>query len=139
MLILSLVTRKIFNFKIPPEVNQITVDNFLFIDVLFAISSAGVFTYITSVIDYKVMMNEKQKDFIDYLVALVFGLSWIRFFQYFLIIPSISKMILTLISMLIDVNPFLSLMIIYLMFSTQFFSTMFQDINEIYSTIWDSM
>jgi branched-subunit amino acid transport protein AzlD len=139
VLILSLVTRKIFNFKIPPEVNQITVDNFLFIDVLFAISSAGVFTYITRVIDYKVMMNEKQKDFIDYLVALVFGLSWIRFFQYFLIIPSISKMILTLISMLIDVNPFLSLMIIYLMFSTQFFSTMFQDINEIYSTIWDSM
>ena len=52
----------------------------MFIDLAFAVSSALVFWYITTAIDYKVMLNEEEKNFIDYLVAGVFCLSWTRFF-----------------------------------------------------------
>ena len=70
-------------------------------NVVFACTSSAVYWYITTMLDYKSMMDENQKNYIDYLVAFVLTLAWSRFFFLFLVVPSISKMILTLFTMLI--------------------------------------
>mgnify|MGYP006977524615 CR=1 FL=1 len=90
---------------------------------MFAISSSGVFWYITHILDYKVMLNEAAKNNVDILVALVMALTWGRFFMYFLVVQNISKMLLTLVKMMVDVLPFAFILICYIIFATQWFST----------------
>jgi len=81
--------------------------------------------------------NQTQKDRIDMLVVVVLLLAMSRFFMLFLVLPSISKMLLTLVAMLIDVLPFAFIMACYIVIATQLFSTQYQDINfERYGTIF---
>ena len=100
-----------------------------------------VYQTITMVMDYKDFLPENRgtKDYIDYLVAFVLILAFGRFFLLFLVVPSISKMLLTIITMLIDVMPFAFIMVCYILFSTQFFSTLYQDIiQDKYGTLFFS-
>lgn len=84
-------------------------------------------------------MNDAKKNNIDYAVALLLVLALGRFFILFLVVPSISKMLLTLVYMMIDVGPFLFIMICYLMFSTLLFSCLYQDNNQdVYGKIFSS-
>ena len=63
-------------------------------------------------------MNEYQKDLIDWIVAVVFIFIWAKPSVLFLVVPSISKMLITLIFMLQDVGAFLVIMIIYIIAMT---------------------
>jgi hypothetical protein len=63
------------------------------------------------------------------MVAILMVLILSRFFILQLVVPSVSKMMLTLFAMLWDVMPFNFIMVVYLMVSVQTFSTWLQDIN----------
>lgn len=61
---------------------MLVIDRFLSIDIAFAGTSAAIFWYI-NMLDYTVMLNDVKKNIIDYLVAVVFTLNWIRVFGLF--------------------------------------------------------
>lgn len=129
VLLLSFIFRQIFNLCRAPGVNRLTFNKQLNIDVVFASAGALVFAYITELKDYKIMLDEEGKNTLDFMVALVLTLSWIRFFMLFLVVPNVSNMLLTLIKMMLDVCPFLFIMLVYIVLSAQIFTTQYQDIN----------
>lgn len=51
--------------------------------------------------------------------------SWIRFFAYFLVIGKISKLIMTLLRMLIDALSFIFIFSCYLLIAMTVFTTLF--------------
>lgn len=64
---------------------------------------------------------------VDYLITLVMFVALGRFFQLFLVVENVSKMLLTLYVMILDVWPFAIIMLAYYLFGTQVFSTIYQD------------
>lgn len=56
--------------------------------------------------------------------------SWLRFFSYFLVIRTISKLFMTLIKMLKDTVSFILVVSCYLIIVTTIFTTLFSDVNE---------
>ena len=56
------------------------------------------------------IFNSHRKQTIDYYVAVVVIISWVRFFAYFLVIRSISKLINTLMKMFVDTASFVFIM-----------------------------
>ena len=99
----------------------------------------GVFQYIT-ILDPEIFLSDSKKNNVDYMVALLLVLALIRFFILFLAVESVSKMLLTLIYMMIDVGTFLFIMICYLAFSTLLFSALYQDTNQTdYGSIFSSL
>jgi hypothetical protein len=72
------------------------------LDLIFAIFSALVFSHISSH-DYTELLNVEKKNKLDWEVAIVKMLLQMRLFVLFLVVPSVSKMLLTLIEMLKDV------------------------------------
>jgi hypothetical protein len=76
------------------------------------------------------LVDPVKKNNIDWYVTAVIMLIWARFFLFFLVVPSVSKMLLTLVAMIYDVQSFFMVMIAYLMMATQIFQTLFQDSNE---------
>ena len=125
VLILSFLFRQIFNICRDRKVNMLVINKWIIIDVLFAVTSFILFYFISNFVDHEDIMNEQFKDYIDNFVALVLALAWIRFFTMFLVVQEISKMILTLVNMLVDVIPFLFIMICYILFAIQMFSTLY--------------
>ena len=97
---LNYIYRQFFNFR--TEGNAIETDVFIKLDIVFALTSLGVFNYITTH-DYTDLIDEKKKNTLDWYVTIVVMLIWSRFFLFFLVVPSVSKMLLTLIAMLYDV------------------------------------
>jgi len=124
MLLLNFVLRMVFNIFKQQGCNLLTPDKFLNIDVVFAISNAIIYWYITMQ-PYQVFADRNQKDQLDFLVVFVLMLNWGRFFMLFLVIPSVSKMLLTLVAMLVDVGPFAFIMACYCLIVTQLFSTQY--------------
>ena len=116
---LGLVLRQLFNLKKKKEANLLALDFFLTIDVVCAGVCAGLF-WVISLQDYSALLGGQsreqrgQKDSIDLMVAFVFVLIWARPFMLFLVVPSVSKMLLTLVAMLRDVIPLLGLVVCYL-------------------------
>lgn len=108
----------------------------LITDVLFACTSSVVFAYITLYNDFTVMLDDQKKDILDFMVAFVMSLSWIRFFMLFLVMPYVSNMLQTLIKMLIDVCPFAFLMAIYMIFSAQIITTLYMDVNKNWNNLF---
>lgn len=70
---------------------------------------------------------------------MVFIFIWLKPVVLFLVVPSISKMLITLIFMLQDVGAFLVIMIIYIVALTQIFSTLLQDTAPQFSTLFYSV
>ena len=91
---------------------MLVVDLFLQIELIAAISSALLF-YLLSFTNTQILMNEYEKDLLDWVVAVVFVFIWLKPVVLFYVVPSISKMLQTLIFMLKDVIPFLIIMLIY--------------------------
>jgi len=116
--LLNYIYRNIFNFR--TEGNTITTDIFIKLDIVFAVSSFCVFQYITTH-DYTDLVNEEKKNTLDWLVSFVIMLIWSRFFLFFLVVPSVSKMLLTLVAMIYDVQSFFMVMAAYLLMGTQIF------------------
>ena len=76
-----------------------------------------VFQYIITH-DYTDLVDEVKKNTIDWYVSIVIMLIWTRFFLFFLVVPSVSKMLLTLVAMVYDVKSFFMVMVAYLMAGT---------------------
>ena len=115
---LTLILRIAFNMKKMNHINSIEMDVFIKGDVIFSIVSVLVF-YVISVYPPTAFLkgNESQKDICDLLVCLVLILAFSKYFLLFLIQEEISKMLLTLIFMLIDVKNFTFVLLIYLLAS----------------------
>ena len=132
LLFLNLGLRMIFNVFKSSEANEatnkipnnLTIDKFLAIDLASASYSAFVFWFI-SIQTPETMMDPNMKNIINYMVAAVIALALGRFFILQLVVPSVSKMLLTLVSMLVDVKGFAILMLLYCLIMTQIFSTMY--------------
>ena len=115
VILLNYLFRQYFNFR--TEGNAIETDVFVKLDILFALVSLGVFQFITTH-DYTDLVDEVKKNTIDWYVTLVIMLIWSRMFIFFLVVPSVSKMLLTLIAMIYDVQSFFMVMVAYLLMGT---------------------
>ena len=60
-------------------------------------------------------------------MLLVLIVSWLRFFSYFLVVRSISKLLLTLIEMIGDTISFLFLVSCFILIMSSVFATLYQD------------
>jgi len=69
------------------------------------------------------------KDGIDYFMIMVLCVSWMRFFLYFLVIRKISKLLLTLTSMIKDTMYFMLIVFCFILIMTSVFTTLYQDTN----------
>lgn len=67
----------------------------------------------------------KRKDLVDYFMLLVLCVSWLRFFSYFLVVRSISKLLLTLIEMIGDTLSFLFLVSCFILIMSSVFATLY--------------
>lgn len=70
-----------------------------------------------------------MKDVMDYFMIFVLAFSWIRFFMYFLVIRSISKLLLTLVEMVEDTLSFFFIVACFIMIMSSIFTTLYQDVN----------
>ena len=75
------------------------------------------------------MIDENTKRYYDYYMICVLIISWLRFFSYFLVINSISKVTLTLFMMVKEMMYFLFVLCCYLVLMTTIFATLFRDTN----------
>jgi len=105
--------RQNFNIRKKKEVNNLILDKFLNIDIITGVSTAFLFWTI-SLLDINTLVEPLQKNLVDYMVAVIFILIWAKPFMLLLVIPSISKMLQTLVFMLIDVKAFMVLCLIYI-------------------------
>lgn len=78
-------------------------------------------------IDPNMYLQPKMKDLIDYFMLLVLTVSWLRFFSYFLVVRSISKLLLTLIEMIGDTLSFLFIVSCFILIMSSVFATLYQD------------
>ena len=99
------------------ELNAIELDKFLMIDVASATLGFLLFFYVCFMTTPETLIEEVPKNKIDVVVALLMTLVLSRFFILQLVVPSVSKMMLTLFAMLWDVMSFNVIMLIYLIFS----------------------
>ncbi len=74
-----------------------------------------------------VFLQQKMKELIDYFMLLVLTVSWLRFFSYFLVVRSISKLLLTLIEMIGDTLSFLFIVSCFILIMSSIFATLYQD------------
>ena len=75
------------------------------------------------------LMTESYKRNLDYLMIVVMLAAYFRFFNYFLVIENISKMILVMYSLFIGTWNFIFLYSCYLVMIGSVFTTLYQDIN----------
>lgn len=78
-------------------------------------------------IDPNVFLQPRVKDLIDYFMLLVLTVSWLRFFSYYLVVRSISKLLLTLIEMIGDTLSFLFIVSCFILIMSSIFATLYQD------------
>ena len=119
-LVLNYILRQYFNLRKNPNVNPIAMDPFMFTDLVYAISSSVLFGYITTQ-KFEFLLDKNTKNYVDWLVSIVIILAYMRLFILFLVIPSISKMLLTLLTMFKDVANFFIIMVCYIFAVTQIF------------------
>lgn len=72
-------------------------------------------------------LDTSYKDNLDYFMLFVMVVSWTRFFLYFLLEKSISKLLLTLVEMIGDTLSYLLLMVCYILVQASIFTTLYQD------------
>lgn len=104
------------------------IDKWTVMDSISALLNIGAVVLI-SIIDPDVFTQPKTKDLIDYFMILVLCISWLRFFSYFLVVRSISKLLLTLIAMIGDTISFLFLVSCFILIMASIFTTLYQDTN----------
>lgn len=108
--------------------HKIGMDKWTVMDTLTAILNIAAVVLI-SLINPEVFKTPKLKDLVDYFMILVLCISWLRFFSYFLVVRSISKLLLTLIAMIGDTISFLFLVSCFILIMASIFTTLYQDTN----------
>ena len=120
------IARWLFNFL---SKEYIPTDLWLAMDVGTAIVSIICFNY-TGSLKPENILDVTQKENIDFYVAIVVVVAWLRFFAYFLVIKSVSKLLMTLLKMMNDTISFLFIIICYLLLMSTVFTTIYQGIDE---------
>jgi hypothetical protein len=62
-------------------------------------------------------------------MLVVLSVSWLRFFSYFLVVRSISKLLLTIMEMIGDTMSFLFIVACFILIMSSVFATLYQDTN----------
>lgn len=121
-LVLHLITKLIFNIfakvKMP-------LDMWTIIDFICSAFNIICFNVIGSVTPSQII-DPLQKQKLDYYVIAVVVVSWFRFFGYFLMIRSISKLVMTLIKILYETLNFIFIVICWLLLMATVFTMLFQ-------------
>jgi hypothetical protein len=107
---------------------KIPFDIWTMIDLVSALLNCVCFEIIGGATPSKILViTEKQK--LDNYVIVVLILSWIRFFSYFLVIRTISKLLLTLFRMITDALSFVFIVFCYILIAATIFTTLFENID----------
>ena len=131
-LVLHLITKFMFNLFV--EV-KIPLDKWSMIDLVCSLFNIICFNIIGKTKPESII-DPAKKETLDYYVIAVVIVSWLRFFGYFLVIRSISKLLSTLIKMLFDAISFVLIMTSYLLLMGTIFTTLFsKPMPEKYGTI----
>ena len=118
----SVICRALFNAL--SEIKAVW-DKWTILDGITSVVCVFCFT-ITGTITPQDIMDETRKQTFDYYVVVVLIMAWIRFFAFFLVIKSISRILMTLIQMLIDTISFGIILVCYLLLMATVFTTLFQ-------------
>ena len=108
---------------------MISIDLQVFFETTQSVVSFVVFFIISTQIDWRYLGDRAKKDNIDLFAVTVQTISLARLFYFMIIQEAVSKMLITLFSMLWDVMEFLFIMVLYIFFSTQVLQTFYQDQN----------
>ena len=131
-LVLHLITKILFNFFV--EV-KIPLDKWSVIDLFCSFFNIICFNVIGKT-KAETIIEPVKKATLDYYVIAVVIVSWLRFFGYFLVVRSISKLLSTLIKMLFDAVSFVLIMTSYLLLMGTMFTTLFsKPMPEAYGSI----
>ncbi len=71
------------------------------------------------------LIDQSKKDYLDYFMCIVLVVSWLRFFIYFLVVRSISRLMLTLYAMVGDTLSFLFLSACYVAIMASLMTTLY--------------
>jgi hypothetical protein len=107
---------------------KIQYDIWLFFDIISGAVNIAAFNIIGGATPDEILDINGIKRYYDYYMILVLVISWLRFFSYFLVIKSVSKVTITLFYMLYETVSFLVILSFYLILMTTVFATMFRDV-----------
>lgn len=108
---------------------KMPLDIWSIIDLVSALMNCICFEIIGGATPDKIIIIS-QKQHLDNYVIVVLIMSWIRFFSYFLVIRTISKLLLTLFRMINDAVSFIFIVMCYLLISATIFTTLFENIDQ---------
>lgn len=103
---------------------RISLDKWTVMDSLSAILNIAAVQIIAS-IEPESLLDPNTKDSVDYFMIVVLGISWLRFFVYFLVVRSISKLLLTLIAMIGDTVSFMFIVCCFILIMASVFTTLY--------------
>ena len=123
VLILQLLLKILYNLwaKI-----KVPIDKWTIMDTIWGVVNLAAI-YIISLSPNDRYLDRGFKDYLDYFMLFVMIVSWARFFLFFLLEKSISKLLLTLVEMVGDTLSFLLLIGWYILVQASIFTTLFQD------------
>jgi len=125
-LLLQIVFKLIFNLCTRGK--KTNIDKWTILDTLCGITNLGAVLMLTR-IQAEDLIKPEVKDIADYYMIFVLAITWLRFFFYFLVVRHVSKLLLTLIAMLLDTLGFIMLAACYLLIMASVFTTLYQDIK----------
>jgi hypothetical protein len=79
------------------------------------------------------VLNPDQKQTVDYYVVVTIVLQWLRFFALFLLLKSVSKMIITLVDMFLMSFTFMIILFSYLILMASLFTTLYGSADPRYA------
>ncbi|CDW88899.1 UNKNOWN [Stylonychia lemnae] len=135
-LILAHIIQRIlfkFHFKLPQR-HQI----WFYTDIIISISSSSAILFLNQMTAIEVQQSS-QKFKYDCALVFVVVITWLRFFNYFLLSTRMAKLIVTLYQMIIDTMSFTAMIILVLIISATAFTTRFSEVSEHFETIWSSI
>ena len=106
---------------------KISLDIWMLFDLVAGVTNILAFNVIGNA-NASQILNDNSKRFFDYYMIVVLVISWLRFFSYFLVINNISKVTITLFSMLRETLSFMIILGCYLALMTTIFATLFRDV-----------
>jgi len=124
-LVLHLFAKVVFNLTAQIKM---PIDKWTIIDFVSSCFNIVCFNVIGS-IEPGQIMDKGQKQILDYYVIAVVIVSWTRFFSYFLVVLTISKLMMTLYRMLHDTLSFIFIVSCYLLLSATVFTTLFNNVQ----------
>ncbi len=122
---LSFIGRLIYNLF---SRRKIDLDLWMAFDVVAGIINITAFNIVGNARPESILDVDKKRG-LDYYMILVLIVSWLRFFSYFLVVRIISKLTITLFSMLKEVLPFMIILACYSVLTTTMFATLFRDVE----------